>query len=89
MDEQEPTRFERLEKDTHHQFLMKSTEALAKVTGVLMIVALALLYANIDRYGYPVLSVALGFLLATLLFAIAEERVRRRIQQKVNRQSEP
>lgn len=88
MDEQEQTLFERLEKDTNHKMLMKLTEISAKLTGALMILAMILLYINSDRIGYPVLDAALVSLLVTLLLAISEEWVRRRIQNKVNRELE-
>ena len=88
MDEQEQTLFERLEKDTNHKMLMKLTEISAKLTGALMILAMILLYINNDRIGYPVLDAALVSLLVTLILAISEEWVRRRIQNKVNRELE-
>jgi len=88
MDEQEQILFDRFEKDTNHQFLMKLTEITAKLSGLLIIVALILFAANISRFGYPVFKGALAFLFITLLFAIAEERVRLRIQNRVNRELE-
>lgn len=88
MDEQEQTLFDRLEKDTNHRLLMKLTEISAKLTGILMISAMILLYVDIDRFGYPVLDAALVSLLITLLLAISEEWVRRRIQNKINREIE-
>jgi len=88
MDEQEQTLFERLEKDTNHRLLMKLTEVAAKLAGVLMILAMILLYVDIGRFGYPVLDAALASLLVTLILAISEEWVRRRIQDRVNQELE-
>ena len=88
MNEQEQTLFERLEKDTNHRLLMKLTEVSVKLTGYLMILAMILLYIDIDRIGYPVLDAALASLLATLILAISEEWVRRRIQNKINQELE-
>jgi len=88
MDEQEQSLFERLEKDTNHKLLMKLTEITAKLTGVLMILAMVLLYTNISRFGYPVLYAALALLLTTLLLAITEEWIRRGIQDRVNQELE-
>lgn len=86
MEEQEQTLFDQYEKETWHRVLVKSTELLAKVSGLSLIAALILLYADSDKIGYPVLEFALGSLLVTLLFAIAEEVVRRKIQKKVDRE---
>ena len=88
MNEQEQTLFERLEKDTNHRLLMKLTEVSVKLTGYLMILAMILLYIDIDQIGYPVLDAALVSLLVTLIFAISEEWVRRRIQNKINQELE-
>jgi hypothetical protein len=88
MNEQEQTLFERLEKDTNHRLLMKLTEVSVKLTGFLMILAMILLYIDIDQIGYPVLDAALVSLLVTLIFAISEEWVRRRIQNKINQELE-
>jgi membrane-bound ClpP family serine protease len=88
MDEQEQTLFERLEKDTNHKLLMKLTEISAKISGILMILAMILLYVDIGQFGHPALDAALVSLLITLLLAISEEWVRRRIQNKVNRELE-
>ena len=53
-----------------------------------MILAMILLYIDIGRFGYPVLDAALVSLLVTLLLAISEEWVRRRIQNRVNQELE-
>jgi len=86
MDEQEQTLFERFEKDTNHQFIMKLTEFSARITGLVLVVALILLSVNTGEFGTSVLTLALALLLITLVFAVVEELVRRRIQKRVNRE---
>jgi len=84
MEEQEQTLFDQFEKGTSHRLLMKLTEALAKLSGISLIIALVLLYLNSEKIGYPALELALGSLFLTLILAIAEEVVRRGIQKKVD-----
>lgn len=86
MDDQENTLFERFEKDTKHQFIMKLTQITARISGLLIVSALILLSLQMDKFGHPVFKTALVSLFITLLCAIAEELVRRRIQKQVNRE---
>ncbi|MGW8247175.1 MAG: hypothetical protein ACWGOV_03615 [Acidiferrobacterales bacterium] len=85
MDEQEQTLFDQFEKDTNHQFIMKLTEISAKISGFSLVGALILLSANSGDIGAQAFRVALVLLFITLLFAVVEEFVRRRIQKRVNR----
>ena len=85
MDEQEQTLFDRFEKDTNHKSIMKLTEISAKISGFGLVGALILLSMDSGQIGTKVFTVALVLLFITLLFAVVEEVVRRRIQKRVNR----
>jgi ABC-type multidrug transport system fused ATPase/permease subunit len=85
MDEQEQTLFDRFEKDTNHKSIMKLTEISAKISGFGMVGALILLSMDSGKIGTKAFTVALVLLFITLLFAVVEDVVRRRIQKRVNR----
>lgn len=86
MDEQEQDLFDQFEKDTNHRFLMKLTESIAKFSWLLVAVSVILVVAKVNRVGYPLLVVALFFLFASFCFGILADRVRRRIQERVDRE---
>lgn len=86
MDEREQELFDQFEKDTNHQFLLKLTERMAKFSWLLITVALVLIFLKYKATGYPLLIYSLVILFTSLFLGIYAERVRRRIQQRVDRE---
>lgn len=86
MDEREQDLFRQFEKDTRHRFLLKLTERLAKFSWLLMAIAIALLIGKRNDVGYAVMVISLSMLFISLFLGILAERVRKRIQDRVDRE---
>jgi uncharacterized protein (DUF58 family) len=86
MDEQEQVLFDRFEQDTNHQFLIKLTAGMAKISWLLVAVGIILISAKSTKFGYLILIVALVLLFLSFCVGIGADRVRRRIQKRVDRE---
>lgn len=85
MNDQEEILFSRYEQQTNHRQLLKLTELFSRIGWVAVFVSLAVLYVIGDApAGYYLLGAGLLVLVLSFCLGVFADRVRKRIQDKVD-----
>jgi len=89
MSDRENFLFERYEQQTSHRALLRTAETLSRIGWFLALLAIGVFYfVGAVPIGYYTLSAALSLLAVSLSIGIVAERIRRKIQAKVDAELE-